>query len=172
MQTYNPKDFSEGYTPVFIPAVVLNPSTIVLADKRPGNGYGVTSHKAAAERCLAIYRENGGEDMDFSVPMASITPHFGYVRSVYEKYAARLGSWWLWHVSYPARMWFHFKFHRERPLPGGKRYVEALLRDAFAKEGITDFDLPYPVPASRPWKEEVKQGRFDLFFNGKRVKKA
>lgn len=109
--------------------------------------------------------------MDFSDEKPPKRPRFGAVRRLYGRYEARIARWWLWNMSYPVRMWLHFRFNREKALPEGRNALRAMLREAFAENGVTDFDLPYPVSVAGTG-EKSEPGRFDLIFNRKRLKRA
>jgi len=131
--------------------------------------------QAALERCLEIYRESG-EEMDFTEPTEPDLPRLHalrcHVRLRYERFTAMLSRVWLWNVAFPVKMWFHFRFHREKPLKHDRQMIAAMLRDAFAREGIMLGDDLYRTsvlrampPAERPTPE-----RYDLIFNRKRLR--
>lgn len=114
--------------------------------------YGTPSGKEqAVERCLAIYRDEGSPDMDFSfIAPSPLETRIGRLRarikSQYDLFLARVARVWLWNVASPVKTWFHFRFRTASTFTCDRQVIAALLRDAFAKEGITDPDFPYPVP--------------------------
>lgn len=114
----------------------------------PGTPKG---HDAAYARFLELIAESGDE-MDFSGPAPPPEPGdimilILAVRRKYERIRASFDRLWLWNVVFPVKMWLHFRFHREKPLPNDRYVIKALLRDAFSEAEITDADLPYPIVA-------------------------
>lgn len=151
MHSYIVSNLNDDISPdaFTVPGEVIDPASLVLADHRPNTSNCGAARLVASDRCMAIYQENGGEEMDFSHPKGPNPSRFAAVRRVYDRLACRLGRWWLWNVSYPIRMWHHFHFNREGALPEGRNALRSMLREAFVEQGVTDFDLPYPIYATK-----------------------
>src|SRR4051812_19347383 len=81
------------------PAEDIDTDKIVLTDGALVAKRRLDDRFAAGDRFLAMYRESGGEEMDFGEDEPPRITPFRRVNLALERIQARLARWWLWNLS-------------------------------------------------------------------------